>query len=220
MSDERPVESFDLDFWEKRQAEWDRLNKSQGELAEAARRLMIEAGEADYKTLARMVESWRIRTSQEIDLARKLFNSNISKWYLTREDFRLASNQVGVLLVQIAGMINEYEIFALSLHEFNLNYYFHSKYMHRQDEASLDEKKSVAKMIADRLKQWGNVILHPDNGEPCNLYAISSLDGKGRYTLENRRTKKRSNTSKSIIDFLPLRIHLDSGDDIRRDVFK
>ena len=40
----------------------------------------------------------------------------------------------------------------------------------------------------------------------CNLYAIATPDGSGRYTFENRITKKRSGSFKKLADCLPIRL--------------
>jgi hypothetical protein len=74
----------------------------------------------------------------------------------------------------------------------------------RSDEPDYEEKKQLARLVNETLRQEGAVIAHPDTKEPSLLLAVGSPDGKGRYVLSNRETKKRTKTSTALMDLLPI----------------
>src|SRR5262245_11425900 len=66
-------------------------------------------------------------------------------------------------------------------------------------------KQEIAKQINAKCRQVGGAIAHPDTDEPCTLLAISDKQG-GTFVLENRKTKKRSHTTRDIHTLLPFKI--------------
>jgi hypothetical protein len=74
----------------------------------------------------------------------------------------------------------------------------------KNESSNIDAKRFIAGRIASFLVPNGLSIGHPESGEPCNIYVVPGSDGEGRYVLENRATKKRSHTSRTIIDLIPL----------------
>ena len=69
-----------------------------------------------------------------------------------------------------------------------------------------ENRKSFVKEFDDELRKYSAAIAHPESGEPCILLAVASRDGTGRFTLENRLTKKRGGFYKSITELLPLKL--------------
>lgn len=49
-------------------------------------------------------------------------------------------------------------------------------------------------------------IAHPVTGNPNLLLAIASYDKRGRYTLEDRATKKRSGSYKTLREITPFKL--------------
>lgn len=69
----------------------------------------------------------------------------------------------------------------------------------------LELKRDCAKAINAVCAKWGVAIAHPETGEGCMLLVIN--DGEdGRFTLQNRATKKRSNTSTDIKGLMPFKV--------------
>lgn len=64
-------------------------------------------------------------------------------------------------------------------------------------------KQALAKTINAECRRCGQVLAHPETGDPCILLAINDKWG-GKFALENRKTKKRSHTTRSA-DEIPLR---------------
>lgn len=69
--------------------------------------------------------------------------------------------------------------------------------------ATAEAKQSFAKMINAECRRTGQAIGHPDDKEPCILVGINDKYG-GKFVLENRRSKKRSFTTRDITSLLPL----------------
>lgn len=72
-------------------------------------------------------------------------------------------------------------------------------------------KQYAAKEVTAICRKWGVAIANPENGEPCTLLAINT-GAEGRYVLENRRTKKRSHTTRDLSSLLPLKVVEAEGD--------
>lgn len=69
----------------------------------------------------------------------------------------------------------------------------------------LELKRDCAKTINAVCARWGVAIAHPDSGEPCTLLVINDK-ADGRFVLENRQTKKRTNTATDITGLMPLKV--------------
>ena len=68
-----------------------------------------------------------------------------------------------------------------------------------------EEKLEYVRQWNMTLRAVNGALAHPETSAPCILLAVSSYDGQGRYTLENRETKKRSGSYKSLRE-LPVRV--------------
>jgi hypothetical protein len=78
-------------------------------------------------------------------------------------------------------------------------------------EAEL-EYKGKSEIVADinsQLRKLDLAFAHPETGEACILYAVTSRDGMGRYSLENRITKTRTGGFKSIRKLMPFQLTTD-----------
>lgn len=71
---------------------------------------------------------------------------------------------------------------------------------------SYDKKKTHIQLINSLLRRADLAFAHPETGDPCILYAQNSYDRLGRYTLENRITKKRSGSYKSLKELFPFKL--------------
>ncbi len=91
--------------------------------------------------------------------------------------------------------------------EHRLNVYWAGKLYKKYDLADYEAKRTIVSDINTYLRDLEFAIRHPESGEPCTLLASASPDGKGRYVLSDRRTKKRSHTSVTLLDLLPLRLN-------------
>lgn len=72
--------------------------------------------------------------------------------------------------------------------------------------SSYADKTDGILYINDILRNLGLTFLHPETDEPCNLYAVPSRDGHGRFTLENRKTKVRTGGYKSFQELIPFKL--------------
>lgn len=90
--------------------------------------------------------------------------------------------------------------------ELQFNTYWSGKLHKQYDLSDYEAKRAVVKETNDDLRDYGYVISHPETGRPCSLLATSSPDGKGRYVLSDQQTKKRTHTSMTLQDLLPLRL--------------
>ncbi len=82
----------------------------------------------------------------------------------------------------------------------------------RSDELDYEKKKQLVRDTNSKLREYGAAVaVRGKEGawEPSVLLAVGSPDGCGRYVLENRITKKRTNTCKSLLDILPLTLTSD-----------
>lgn len=84
------------------------------------------------------------------------------------------------------------------------NAHFKSFAESRSDEGDYEQKKQWAISVNETLRQQGAVIEHPDTKEPSLLLAVGSPDGKGRYVLSSRESKRRTKTSMTLMDMLPI----------------
>lgn len=87
-----------------------------------------------------------------------------------------------------------------------LNHYV-LQYLEMEGE---DEERESKKYLVTSLnmfcKYYGVALRMPDNEDPCMIYAVGSRDGKGRYVMEHKASKKRSGAHKTIRDLLPLQL--------------
>jgi hypothetical protein len=93
--------------------------------------------------------------------------------------------------------------------ECQYNVYWSGKLHRKFDLTDYEAKRAVVKEINEDLRFHGYAIAHPETGAATTLLASSSQDGKGRYVLCDRVTKKRSHTSMTLLDLLPLRLVLE-----------
>ena len=77
-------------------------------------------------------------------------------------------------------------------------------------EKSYEGKKNNVKHINSMIRKRDHAIAHPITGEPCLLLVLTSRDGMGRYTLENRLTKKRTGSYRSLAELVPVRLVQDA----------
>jgi hypothetical protein len=63
-------------------------------------------------------------------------------------------------------------------------------------------KQELARAINDDCRRNGYCLAHPETKAPCILLAINDEWG-GKFTLEDRKTKKRSNTTRDIRTMQP-----------------
>ncbi|WP_337177541.1 hypothetical protein [Paludisphaera sp.] len=75
-----------------------------------------------------------------------------------------------------------------------------------KDRDDYDLKKQWAKEVNEDLRKDQCAIRHPESGQPCSVFAIASPDGKGRYVLGNRITKKRTHSSPTISELFPVKL--------------
>lgn len=66
-------------------------------------------------------------------------------------------------------------------------------------------KQTFLRGISDLLKRYEATVLHPDTGLPCLLLVINDKYG-GKFSLETKLTKKRSHTTRDILDLMPLKL--------------
>lgn len=69
----------------------------------------------------------------------------------------------------------------------------------------IESLRDLAKKLNAECRAYGFAIAHPVTGEPCTLLVVQDKTG-GRFTLENRITKKRSHTTANIEDLLPFKL--------------
>ncbi|QDV34989.1 hypothetical protein [Tautonia plasticadhaerens] len=80
----------------------------------------------------------------------------------------------------------------------------------RADDATdYARKQELAKKVNAELRERHQALRHPENGEPCVIYAMATRNGDGRYVLENRMTKKRSGSYKTLLELMPFRFTQD-----------
>jgi hypothetical protein len=92
----------------------------------------------------------------------------------------------------------------LAVLERQFNAYWSHKVRRSYDLSSYEKKKEIAQEMNTDLRHYHVMIRHPDTGSPCLLFAVGSPDGKGRYVLADRLTKKRTHTSSRLLELLPL----------------
>lgn len=79
--------------------------------------------------------------------------------------------------------------------------------IHREeDDDDFERKRLLVRTISGECARLNMAVKHPETGRPCNLYAIATVDGKGRYVLEDKETKKRDMSSKRLADLAPLEV--------------
>jgi hypothetical protein len=74
------------------------------------------------------------------------------------------------------------------------------------DADDYEVKRRAAHFTNDGLRARGLGIAHPETGEPCLLYANGDRDGKGRYVLEGRLTRKRTGAYKTLLELLSIKL--------------
>jgi len=67
-------------------------------------------------------------------------------------------------------------------------------------------KKELAALVNRFCRIYGVALRTEETDDPCVLFAVGSRDGHGRYVLENRATKKRTGSFKSLAEMRPLRL--------------
>ncbi len=100
--------------------------------------------------------------------------------------------------------------------EMQVTAYWSTKLRRRDDFHSYPKKQEVARELNDDLRKYGYIWRHPESGQPCTLLVVASPDEKGRYVLADRLTKKRSCTSTTLLDLLPISLIKEPR---RREVF-
>jgi DNA-binding XRE family transcriptional regulator len=90
--------------------------------------------------------------------------------------------------------------------ERQFNVYWTTKLKNKYDSENYEKKQEVAKEINGDLRHYGFAIRHPETGSPCMVLAVASTDGKGRYVLADRLTKRRSSTTTSLLDLFPVKL--------------
>ncbi len=100
--------------------------------------------------------------------------------------------------------------------EMQFRAYWGTKLRRRHDRDSYSRKQHIASELNATLRHYGYLLRHPKSGEPCTLLVVASPDGKGRYVLADRLTKKRSCTSGSLLELMPIKLIKEPR---RREVF-
>jgi hypothetical protein len=75
-----------------------------------------------------------------------------------------------------------------------------------------EDKKSFVIQINKILREGDAAIRHPETQQPSMLLALNSWRGVGRYTLEDRVTKKRQGSYKTVSELFPVSLI----DDVQR----
>ncbi len=119
-----------------------------------------------------------------------------SKPKKTRNNFR--QFHTGIRLLR--HVVSDIDV---ALVEYRTNRDLERRVKHSGD-SGFAEKKKIVGVIGRALESAGAHLLNPSTGEPANIYANASPDGKGRYLYEDKKTKKRSNSSDTILKLLPL----------------
>lgn len=155
----------------------------------------ISAHETDVQqakdALERVIEGLRGATHPENLNAR-----NLGGPYTACKDFAAKLKSVDDRLKEAMRIALE--------HQYNV--YWKGKLHKKYDYADPEAKRAVMREINDDLRYFNFVIKHPDTGKPCTLLATTSPDGKGRYVLSDRETRKRTHTSVTLLDLLPLQL--------------
>lgn len=74
-----------------------------------------------------------------------------------------------------------------------------------KDREDYKTKIENRRWLSEQLQELNAAIAYPETGKPSALFAIPSKDGKGRYVLEDKETKKRSSVIKGLEDLLPMK---------------
>lgn len=116
--------------------------------------------------------------------------------------------------VPLQGIVREGRRLALRVAEIEINQIAYSTVQTLKVWATLDQsklpeklefKRSEAKRINAICGKWGTALAHPESGEPCTLLVINDK-ADGRFVLENRVTKKRTNTATDIKGVMPFKV--------------
>lgn len=87
-----------------------------------------------------------------------------------------------------------------------LNHYVLQYLEMEGEDEDRESKKYLVTSLNMFCKYYGVALRMPDNEDPCMIYAVGSRDGKGRYVMEHKASKKRSGAHKTIRDLLPLQL--------------
>lgn len=90
-----------------------------------------------------------------------------------------------------------------------ITFLFHTAPSNTGEGSDYEEKANFVYELNSMLRALRLCFAHPETGEPCNLYAVPSRDGHGRFTLENRETKVRTGGYKSFQELMPITLVLE-----------
>lgn len=78
------------------------------------------------------------------------------------------------------------------------------KLLETTKDKGIQDKRYIATSLGKSTRRYGVTFAHPESGEPCNIMVINDLWG-GKYAYENRKTKKRSHTTRDLTTLLPFK---------------
>ncbi len=110
----------------------------------------------------------------------------------------------GLLSLPISKLQDRTSRLSCLIIELSVNTIIHHEMLPREDEQDYASKKQIVQNWNNAFRRDRVAIQNPIDKEPCLLLAVNSHDGYGRYTLENRHTKKRTGSYKSIFDLMPI----------------